>query len=313
MRFGRSLLWLSILLLGTLLALGTAVHVLTPLGGEVPPPAWADDYDLTAQPADEIEPGTVIDRGPPSGWSHLVIKSLPRIKPSEVAKLPWVPVPGGRAELERRVRWMFTAFTADVVVEEHGVHRRHRLRAIGLGLGADVHGRDTVLTIDSAKRVGAELDLFQELTLKTGASVQKQSRIVIHGPLFALIDTPVTFRCDKRNRSVRFRYALLVDAPTGRLDVICWRIGAEGGECADLTRAVLLSPNTIDEAELIVDLSGFTAGIPGELAFGVDDLPPHRLVMAFAPSVAALTAKTRYTPEEAHELQMALRGLLPSA
>jgi hypothetical protein len=207
---------------------------------------------------------------------------------------------------------MFTAFTADVVAERQGAHTRYRLRAIGLGLGANINGRDTVLTIDWAKATETPLDEIAKLTLTTGYNVQKQSRVVVHGPSFALVDTPVTFRCGTKNRAVRFRYALLVDPPTGRLDVLCWRIGAEGGECADLARAVLLNPDTIDEAQLIPDLSGFDRfGIPGELAFGVDDLPPHRLEVALPPELAALAGATRYAPEQAHALEAALRKLLP--
>jgi hypothetical protein len=112
---------------------------------------------------------------------------------------------------------------------------------------------------------------------------------------------------------VRFRYALLVDPPTGGLAAFCWRTGAEGGECADLTRAVLLNPDAIDEAELVVDRKAFTpgVGIPGELAFGVDALPPHRLEVALPAELSPLAARTRYAPAEAAALEAALRQLLP--
>jgi hypothetical protein len=309
MRGVRSLLWLSIGTLGTLVAGGAAVRWLRPTGA-VPPPAWAEDYDLTAQPTETIAPGTVVERGPPVGWSHLVIKSLPRVKPSEVSRLPARIVP--RDVLVRRVTWMFTAFVADVVVERQGAHARYRLRAVGLGLGANLNGRDTVLTSAWAKQTGTKLDWIQELTIETAYGVQQQARVVVHGPSFALVDTPVTFRCGSNNRSVRFRYALLVDAITGRLDVLCWRSGAEGGACADLARAVLLNPDTIDEAELLADLSGFDwKGVPGELAFGVDDLPPHRLEVVLPPEVSALAGRTRFTPDEARALENGLRRLLP--
>jgi hypothetical protein len=112
---------------------------------------------------------------------------------------------------------------------------------------------------------------------------------------------------------VRYRYALLVDPPTGRLDVLAWRLGAEGGGCADLARAVLLHPDTIDEAELIPDPTEFNlAGIPNELTFGVDNLPPHRLEVAIPPDLAPLAGKTKFTPDDAHALEVGLRKLLPA-
>jgi len=306
MRRVRIGLLLLMAVFAALAAAGMAARSLRP---SVPPPAWANDYDVTAVVPEAIEPGTVVERGPPAGWSHLVIKAMPRVKPSEKSR---VPTRLGRDYVIQKVSWMFTAFTADVVPEQQGSHTRYRLRAIGLGLGANVNGRDTVLTTETAEQFGERMDPVKKQTLDTGYGIQQQSRVVVHGPSFALIDTPVTFRCGERNRMVRFRYALLVDAPTGRLDVLCWRIGAEGGECADLSRAVLLPPNTIDEAELLVDVSAFNdLGIPNELAFGVDDLPPHRLEVALPPGLSPLAGKTKFTPDEARTLEEGLRKLLP--
>jgi hypothetical protein len=315
MRLLRPVLWLLIVVLVVLIAGGAALRWLVPSAGDVPPPAWANEYDVTAQPPEQIAPGTVAENGhPPTGWSHLVIKSLPRVKQSEIAKIPTNSFLRGM--IVDRTRWMFTLFAADLVEERQGAHKRFKLRAIGLGLGAKVDGKDVVLTIEASK-TGPGLDPIQELSLDTGYKVQKQSRVVVHGPSFALVDTPVSFRCGDKNRMVRFRYALLVDAPTGRLDVLCWRLGAEGGECADLTRAVLLKPNTIDEAELLTDPSefedkGFGLRGPTTLGFGVDDLPPHRLEVKLPSEVSDLAGKTKYAAEEARALEDGLRKLLPA-
>jgi hypothetical protein len=309
MRTVRSLVWLLIVVVGALVVCGFVLRWLMPAPV---PPVWAEEYDVTAQPPEAIAPGSVVERTPPAGWSHLVIKSLPRVKASEVPRVPTpLGLPLGRDAVVRQVSWMFTVFTADVVQERQASHARYRLRAIGLGLGANVNGRDTVLTVETAEQLGEKLDPIKIRTLETGYRLQQQSRVVVHGPSFALVDTPVTFRCGEKNRMTRFRYALIVDPTTGRLDVLSWRIGAEGGECADLSRAVLLAPNTVDEAELLVDLSGFNAGIPTELAFGVDDLPPHRLEVMIPAELGALAGKTRFTTEEAHALEAGLRKLLP--
>ncbi|QJW93902.1 hypothetical protein [Frigoriglobus tundricola] len=308
MRRARIVLAVLIAVLAGLAVSALAVRWLRPPAE----PAWTDDYDVTAQPPEEIAPGTVIERGPPAGWSHLVIKSLPRVRANEVVRLPSNRLMS-RDDLARQVAWMFTAFTADVVPERHGHHTRYRIRAIGLGLGANVNGRDTILTSSTAESFGLKPDFFgvQKTTLDIGYRIQQQARVVIHGPSFALVDTPVTFRCGKKNRMVRFRYALLVDQPTGRLDVLAWRLGAESGGCADLSRAVLLRPDTIDEAELIPDLAEFDRlNIPNELAFGVDDLPPNRLEVALPPDLSPLVGGTKFTPDAARTLEDDLRKLL---
>src|SRR4030095_9644782 len=161
------------------------------------------------------------------------------------ARVP-APFGRGRAWIIRQVSWMFTAFTADVVPERQGEHTRYRLRAIGLGLGATVHGRDIWLTVEAAERLGHTLNWIEKETLTTGYRIQQQARVVVHGPSFALLDTPVTFRCGTKNRMVRYRYALLVDPATGRLEVLAWRLG-DGEACADLSRGVAVKPEPRDE------------------------------------------------------------------
>jgi hypothetical protein len=312
MRRARIVTGLAILAVSALLGGAAALKWLRP---KVEPPAWANDYDVTAAEPELIAPGSVIERGPPAGWSHLVIKSEPRVKPGEAARVPLPPF-WGREKVLRQASWMFTAFTADVVEERQGPHARHRLRAVGLGLGAKVNGRDTVLVPGDVDRYFGDLDFLEKKirreTLETGYKVQRQARIAVHSPLFALVDTPVAFRCGEKNRMVRFRYALLVDTPTGRLDVLCWRLGGEDGRCADPARAVLLPPSDIDPAELIPDPAEFKAlNIPSELAFGVDDLPPHRLEVTIPAELRDLAGRTRFTPDEARALGDGLRKLLP--
>jgi hypothetical protein len=62
---------------------------------------------------------------------------------------------------------------------------------------------------------------------------------------------------------------------------------------------------------LIPDPEGFDAiGIASDSAFGVDCLPPHRVRMTSPPGLRALAAATKFTPEEARDLEAGLRQLL---
>ena len=305
MRAVKALLALGILALAGIIACALAARLLFPPPA---PPEWANDYDLTVAPPETIAPGTVVGESAPAGWSHLVIKSLPRVKPGEVARVPGFPLIGSDRTV-RMVAWMFTVFTADVVKEQHGGRTRHRLRAIGLGLGTNVGGRDTVITVDTAKEFGAEMDWIKNEVLRTGYRIQGQALVPVHGPSFALLDTPVIVRCTGGNRMVRYRYALLADTSTGALDVMLWRLVAPADECGDPTRAVWLEPNCIDAAELVPDLNEFQGAKPSDVAFAVDKFPPHRLEMAFPPALVPLTGKTKFTPDEAAALEAGLRAM----
>ena len=271
-----------------------------------PIPTWVNEYDLSAGRPVEIAPGTVVDRTAPPGWSHLVIKSLPRVKPDEVPRVP-SNLMMGRGGTVRMATWMFTAFLADVVPERHGNQTRHRLRAVGLGLGAKGTNGDTVFTPETAKAASVELDWMQKELLTKGYATQRQAVMVVHGPTFALLDTPVWFRCGEKNKLVRYRYALLVDAATGRLDVLLWSLG-DDGNCG-FAELVLLNPDTIDEAELVVDPTEFNKlGIPTDAAFGVDRLPPGRR-LPFPAELRPLAGVTRFSAEEARELEVRLRNV----
>lgn len=281
-----------------------------------PPPDWSAEYntapqspngdspaayDLTARPPEQIATGTVVDRTAPKGWSHLIIKSLPHVREDQKKSLPALTV--------EKAGWMFTAFTADVVPDEHagGKRFRFRFRAAGLGLGANVNGRDTILTPDSKDHLGW---IGREILTK-GYEVQRKSVVVFQGPSMGLVDTPVWFRCGDDNRLVRYRYALLVDTATGRLDTLVWRLGVEGGACGDLERAVWLNPDTIDPAELLVDRRKVNRlGIPGDDAFAVDGLPPGRATLPIPPDLRQLAGQTRFTAAEAHALDTGLRKII---
>ncbi|HEX4606740.1 MAG TPA: hypothetical protein VH092_00910, partial [Urbifossiella sp.] len=126
-------------------------------------PDWADDYaarpdhagspgdyDLTPKLPAEIAPGTVVGTTPPAGWSHLVIKSLPRVREDQRAGLLKLTV--------EKAGWMFTAFLADVGRDPDG---SFALKKIGLGLGAKGKRGDTIATADSAERVGIEVGVLR--------------------------------------------------------------------------------------------------------------------------------------------------------
>lgn len=263
-------------------------------------PSWITDYDIAVRAPQTIAPGTVIDRSPPAGWSHLVLKSLPRVRDEHRSKLNGLTV--------RMAAWMFTAIVADVrrIEEPNG---RFHLRSVALGLGAAAEGRDTIVTPETAEQFGIEMNWFKREILKTGYETQAQSRLVVHGPTFGLMDTPVSYRCGERNRSVRFRYALLVDGLSGRLDVLVWLLDGDGG-CGNVNSVAILAPNTVDPVELIPDMEEFRLGIPSDKAFGVDRLPQHHAHVLLSPDVQALAVQPRFTAEDASTLETHLRRLL---
>ena len=149
---------------------------------------------------------------------------------------------------------------------------------------------------------------MKDEVLRTGYRIQRQAVVAVHGPSFALLDTPVIVRCGTKHRFVRYRYALLVDAKTGGLDVLLWRLAGDAG-CDAPARAAWIEPNCIDEVELVPAPDEFRGGFPSDVAFAVDKLPPHRVEMPFPAELLELVAKTQFGPDEARTLEDGLRAM----
>ena len=259
-------------------------------------------FDVTPTPVPAIPPGTAIpDDGPPRGWSHLVVKSKPRVRPAEVGKVNRLTA--------RMASWMMTTFLADVRPTDDGTFV---LNAYALGVGAkDDKGTDRVVTADTAGRFGVDTGLLGGTLLEAAADRQKaDSKTLARSPTMAVLDTPVWFRtADGTNKLLRFRYALLVDPTTGKLDVVIWGVDPDGkGRGPDAVG--LIAPATIDPAELVPDKGEFTFGVPSEAGFGVDKLPPHKPLKAFPEGLDAIARGPKFTAASAAELEAGLRVML---
>lgn len=267
-----------------------------------PTPALAADYDVTASKPDRIAPGTVVAESAPDGWSHLVLKSLPRVRPAEKKKV---------TDLAARMSaWMFTAVAADVV-KSADAPPTFRLRAVGLGLGTAVNGADTVITPETGKKFGADLGFVTRTILTKGYDTQDRATLVVKSPAFAVLDTPVWFKWAGKHTLIRYRYAFLVDEKTGRLDVLLWPLGPDAAH-ADPAEVVRIAADTVDPVELVADAAEFNVlGVPSDAGFAVDRLPKHAAKTALPADLLPLAAAGKFSAADAQKLEAGLRALLP--
>lgn len=304
----------GVVLIGSLvglLGLGAAAYFALK-SGQPPLPDWSGEYDVTSHPPERIAPGTVIGTGPPAGWSHLIIKSLPRVRLDSREGIFSLAV--------EKASWMFTAFTADVTKDEVNGQSTYRFRAIGLGLGSRSKvGQDVVVTPETAEQYGIEMSkTFMDRRINTeiltrGYKTQDLAIEILHGHSFALLDTPVWYRIGERSKLCRYRYGLLVDTATGRLDTLTWRLNPDGS-LGDDAQVVWLNPNTIDIAELVPDWDEFMPGgmpkFDSDSSFAVAGLPKGRETFPLPQDLRALAIQTRFTPQDAHTLETELRKLI---
>lgn len=125
-----------------------------------------------------IAPGTVIGDHEPPGWTHLVIKSIPRLASGDLSTLP---------QSAFRTATLFrTVILADVRARADEPSR-FELRRIGVGLCVPDRSRADVM-VDSRHldAPGLDLGLVDRVVLRSAEAELARGRIVMSTPTFAL-------------------------------------------------------------------------------------------------------------------------------
>src|SRR5436305_1999324 len=129
-----------------------------------------------------IPPGTHVGRMPPKGWSHLVVKSLPRLASGDLVTLP--SSAASTATLFR------TVIVADVGRLPHDPSS-FGLRRIGVGLSVpDRRGSDVVVEPGRDAEVGVELGLTDRIVLRAAEDQLGRGGLAAATPTFALYRGP---------------------------------------------------------------------------------------------------------------------------
>jgi hypothetical protein len=244
-----------------------------------------------------IPPGTRVEEGPPSGWSDLVAKSVPRLASGDLGTLP---------DSARATATLFrTAILADV--ERPGRARGAVLRRVGIGNCLPVRGHDTVVTPASLKSLGVSLGTLDRLVLDRAEAELAKGRLVARSPTFALFSTPATLVVDGAHRAALLRYALLVDPKTGALRVGVWAISADPRDPWPVREWVQLSGSLVFDCRLDVAASRILGAIPVSWSFAMDGLPPGQ-ARPWPPSLRGWAERDPKTPADVARLEQALRA-----
>ncbi len=248
-----------------------------------------------------VPPGTIVSKSAPRGWSHLVLKSLPRISPKHQAL-----VSATAYELSRLV---FTSIVARVEQIPQSNPPRYVLGDIGLGLGTTVQGRDMVLSPETQARLGANLGFQERIVLSECYKRQAMARSVVRTPTMAVFDTHAVMIREGQHRLSRVRYAVLLDPRSGQIATLCWGVALDqqGRPRAATTALEWLPPNKLADLVLYVDPRHITLTIPDDLAFAVDRAPQGHARIPLTNDLAISAGRAVYTAQSAGELESALR------
>jgi hypothetical protein len=239
-----------------------------------------------------LKPGLKLGKKPPKGWSHFVIKSLPRLATGDQASLP-----AGSSKTATLFRSVILANVKPMDVEE----KDFELAQIGVGLCVPYpqdEDQDIVVSADQLDALGLNLTMVQKVVLDTAEAEMAEGRIVARTPTFALFRSPVTVvDTANKHRKVNLYYAFCVERTTGRLRIGVWTMRPESESQQAPATMVKLASDPIFKCELDVRARRILGTVPYSWSFAMRTLPPGK-ELRVPPALGALMVQTTRHPAE---------------
>jgi len=267
----------------------------------VPRIVAAVEIDVTPRRVDAVPPGTVIPDRAPKGWTHLIIRSHPRIGEEASKEVSPTTV--------RMASFLFTTIIADVRADRRAeAASRFYLSKVAVGVGTRVNGQFMVLSGDTHEKLGAKLGFLDRMVLGGGEAQVKKIRYVARSRTMALIDCPSVLARNGKHTRVLLRYAVIVDPETGCLETLVWLLvpDEKGGYTGPVGPVQWLAQNMVEDCILRVDSGEFILGFPTEIAFAVERIPRGRIALEPSGEFKRNAAKTPLTPALAESLHRQL-------
>lgn len=252
---------------------------------------------MATRPVARIPSGTVVGKGAPEGWTHLVLLVHPRLGSGDVSALPHVA-----ARYTQMFQLTILART-----------KAHTLDHVALGYAVDIDTRKVVIT--STNTQGAPLDfigrrVFEKNELMLGDLVE-----VGRSSTSSVFDAPAIVLRDGKHARMIYRHLIRVGPDTGKLAALVWLMEpGQGGEHVPVDAAVLLPPGLREDRVLNVKKEKIsTFGVPADDALALVGLPKEGTPVPFTPALRQAGAHRRYSPATLAQLDEAVREALRSA
>jgi hypothetical protein len=264
----------------------------------------AEIIDVQPREMPRIEPGTVITKRAPAGWTELVLHGVPRVADGDVEKVSGM--------LSRLVSLFHLTILAEVV-QDRAQSAYYRLGKVGLGLATSIKGREVIVSTKTLEKLGANLRLMEQTALSGNEACLDQALQIARTQAMVVFDATAIMRLEGENRNVFNRHAVLVSPTDGRLTTFVWALERDpkgayhlaGGKIRKLPRGLE------EDRKLYVDRSRFVLGLPAQEAFALIDLPPGETITPSAELQEAAESALQ-TPDDVARLQELLRREIAS-
>ena len=246
---------------------------------------WPISAHLQAPRLVHLDPGSRLEgQSAPQGWSHLAIKSIPKLATGDLDT-----VSSQAFETARRIR---PVVVADIRRSEAEFGSSYYLARVGVGICAPGQDgvSDRVISPTSVEGTRGSWTAKQRVILAAMAYEVSRTHLDAATPTFALLRSPNTFLIEGSHRKVESCQALLVDPRTGKLRVIVWRDDAhhDAREPSGLPARLLSAP--VFDCPQDVHATR-VLGTPVAWSFAIRELPPGTDLTLPADLAGSLKAK----------------------
>jgi hypothetical protein len=253
-----------------------------------------------------LQPGTRVTKKPPEGWSHLVVKSLPRLASGDRDTLPT-----GASKTATLFRTVILADVKPLDTDE----KDFALKQIGLGICVpEDEDHDMVVTGNRLDALGLRFTTVQKMVLDAAEAELQEGRIIARTATFALFRSPTTQLLAGKHRRVDIYYAFCVERTTGRLRVGVWSTPTDSDPRQAPAQLVRLGANPVYNCDVDVHAKRILGTVPYSWSFAMKSLPPGRSLRVPA-ELGEIIATTARRPKDAdtEELERLLMETLSTA
>ncbi len=213
---------------------------------------------------------------PPEGWTHIVLKSVPRLATGDKDTLP--------TSAEKTATMFRTAILADV--QGLGLEKQFILARVGLGMcvpGREGPKEDIVVSSDRLQALGLNLSTVEQIVLDAAESELAEARIIARTSTFALLRAPATMLFQGKHRKVDLYYGFCVDPTTGRLRVGVWSMWPGSINQPPPPNVIDLPPKLNFDCELDVHAKRVLGTVPYSWSFAMRRLPTGTAIKVAKP------------------------------
>jgi hypothetical protein len=253
--------------------------------------------DLEPKALDRIPVGTVIGKGAPEKFSHLVLFAIPTLVKEDEQDAP---------KLATHYAQLFKfTIVANVSSRASGKETTYFLDKVARGFATDIKGKETV--ISSKQTLGASMGLFGSSILEENENIlDNDVRTVVRTDTMMIFDGKCVMLYNGEHESMIMRHGIFVEPKTGELYTLIWLLNKDY-EAAEPAMQAL--PNGMVERRLLsIKRDKFTFGIPSKDAFALRQLPQGTRV-AYTPEVQKAACWARFPEAEVPAIEITLRAV----